>query len=127
MNGKQDRQHQKTADPVQTTGAGATGRSPLRNDPQRRRRSMRLQRYDYSQVAPYFVTVCAHNRGCVFGEIVNNARRMVHAAWEDLVRHYAGIELDVFVVMPNHVHGSIVIVRAGLKPAPTNANEPWRI
>jgi hypothetical protein len=34
MNDKQDRQHKKTADPVQTTGAGATGRSPLRNDPQ---------------------------------------------------------------------------------------------
>ena len=73
------------------------------------------------------MTVCAHNRGSVFGEIVNDARRMVHAAWEDLVRHYAGIELDAFVVMPNHVHGIIVIVGAGLKPAPTNANEPWRI
>jgi hypothetical protein len=46
------------------------------------------------------VTVCAHNRGCVFGEIVNDASRMVHAAWEDLSRHYAGIELDAFVVMP---------------------------
>jgi putative transposase len=127
MNDKQDRQHKKTADPVQTTGAGATGRSPLHNDPQRRRRSMRLQGYDYSQVAPYFVTVCAHNRGCVFGEIVNDASRMVHAAWEDLSRHYAGIELDAFVVMPDHVHVIIVIVGAGLKPAPTNANEPWRI
>jgi len=88
---------------------------------------MRLQGYDYSQVAPYFVTVCAHNRGCVFGEIVNDASRMVHAAWEDLPRDYAGIELDVFVVMPDHVHRIIVIVGAGLKPAPTNANEPWRI
>ena len=82
---------------------------------------MRLQGYDYSQVASYFVKVCAHNRGCVFGEIVNDASRMVHAAWKDLPRHYAGIELDAFVVMPDHVHVIIVIVGAGLKPAPTVA------
>jgi putative transposase len=76
------------------------------------------------------VTVCAHNRACVFGEIVNgemrlnDAGRMVHAVWEDLPHHYAGIELDAFVVMPNHVHGIIFIVGAGFKPAPTKYGLP---
>jgi hypothetical protein len=43
---------------------------------------------------------------------------MVRAAWDDLPHHYAGIELDAFVVMPNHIHGIIVMVGAGFKPAP---------
>ena len=122
VNNKRDKQHETIADPVQTTRVGGTDWSLLPHDPQgRRRRSIRLQGYDYAQVGAYFVTVCAHNRGCAFGEIVNNASRMVHAAWEDLPRDYAGIELDVFVVMPDHVHVIMVIVGAGLKPAPTVA------
>jgi len=51
---------------------------------------------------------------------------MVRAAWDDLPHHYAGIELDAFVVMPNHIHGIIVMVGAGFKPAPTRGTEPWR-
>jgi hypothetical protein len=51
---------------------------------------------------------------------------MVRAAWDDLPHHYAGIELDAFVVMPNHIHGIIVMVGAGFKPAPTHGTEPWR-
>jgi putative transposase len=131
VNDKRDRQHKTTADPVQTTRVGGTDWSPVHDDPQgRRRRSIRLQGYDYAQVGAYFVTVCAHNRACVFGEIVNgemrlnDAGRMLHAVWEDLPHHYAGIELDAFVVMPNHVHGIIFIVGAGFKPAPTKYGLP---
>jgi hypothetical protein len=51
---------------------------------------------------------------------------MVRAAWEDLPHHYANIEFNAFIVMPNHVHGIIVMVGAGLKPAPTHGTEPWR-
>ncbi|GAB4343335.1 MAG: hypothetical protein Kow0099_21640 [Candidatus Abyssubacteria bacterium] len=89
------------------------------------RRSVRLQGYDYSRAGAYFVTICAQNRECVFGKIVgrrmrlNDAGRIVQAAWNDLPNHYAGVELDAFVAMPNHVHGIVVIVGAGLKPAPT--------
>jgi len=89
------------------------------------RRSIRIKGYDYSQVGAYFVTICTHNRACLFGEVVagemrlNDAGRIVHGVWNDLPNHYPYVELDAFVVMPNHVHGIIIIVGAGLKPAPT--------
>ncbi len=86
------------------------------------RRSIRLQGYDYSRPGMYFVTVCAQNRACLFGDVVdgemclNEAGCRVHAAWGDLPCHYSGVELDAFVVMPNHVHGIIMIVGEGLEP-----------
>jgi len=76
----------------------------------------------------YFLTVCAYEQACLFGEIengtmrLNDAGRIVHTTWNNLPEHYAHVVLDDFVVMPNHVHGIVVFnepVRAGLKPAPT--------
>ena len=93
--------------------------------PYRNRRPIRLQGYDYSRAGAYFVTVCTHDRLCLFGEIadrrmaLNDAGRMVQQVWDDLPNHYSHVELDECVVMPNHVHGIVVIVGAGLKPAPT--------
>ena len=85
-------------------------------DPQRhRRRSIRLKGYDYSQTGAYFVTVCAHNRECLFGEIVaaemrlNETGEAVAECWDHLTDHFPHVELDAFVAMPNHVHGIIVI------------------
>ena len=94
------------------------------------RRSIRLDGYGYSKAGAYFVTICTKNRECLFGEIVdgemrlNDAGRMVQSVWIELPRHYAGVNIDAFVTMPNHVHGIIVlmdvgIVGAGFKPAPT--------
>ena len=93
------------------------------------RRSIRLAGYDYSQARAYFVTVCSQNRECLFGEVaggemkLNEAGRMVQSVWHGLPHHYPHVHLDQFIVMPNHVHGLIVlsdgIVGAGFKPAPT--------
>ncbi len=103
------------------------------------RRSIRLRDYDYSQAGAYFVTICVLQRECIFGEIVdgemimNEMGRIVLATWTDLPNHYKHIILDEYMVMPNHVHGIIDIigagldavgpgldmVGAGLKPAPT--------
>jgi len=93
------------------------------------RRSMRLKGYDYSTPGAYFVTLCTQDRSCLFGEVatgemrLNEAGRLVQAVWEDLPKHYAAIALDAFTVMPNHIHGIIVLtgidVGAGFKPAPT--------
>jgi len=100
-------------------------------DPEKhRRRSIRLKGYDYSQEGAYFVTICTHNRECILGEVANGEvllnefGKIVESAWFDLPKHYRNVELDAFVVMPNHVHGIIFIVGAdhvgaGLKPAPT--------
>jgi REP element-mobilizing transposase RayT len=79
------------------------------------RRSIRLKGYDYSKAGAYFVTVCTHNRKCLFGDIVDG--KMVfnaagHAAaqcWHAIPDHFPNALLDAFVVMPNHVHGIVVI------------------
>jgi REP element-mobilizing transposase RayT len=92
-----------------------------------RRHSLRLRNYDYSQAGMYFVTACTRERVCSFGEIINgemyptDAGEIVRMVWDALPEHYPQIALDIFVVMPNHVHGIVVIepVGAGLKPAPT--------
>lgn len=92
------------------------------------RRSIRLRDYDYAQAGAYFVTVVTRDRKCLFGDVVegymrlNQAGRVVQTMWGKLPDHYTGVECDSFVVMPNHVHGIIMLandVVAGLKPAPT--------
>lgn len=101
-------------------------------DPERHhRRSIRLRGYDYAQPGAYFVTICVQDRRCVLGDVLNgemvlaDAGRIVQACWDDLPNHYPHVQLDTFVIMPNHVHGIIVLVEdhvvvgAGLRPAPT--------
>jgi REP element-mobilizing transposase RayT len=79
------------------------------------RRSIRLQRYDYAQAGAYFVTICTQNRECLLGEVVdgemilNDAGRTVQSMWDSLPDRFPFIELDQFGVMPNHVHGIIVL------------------
>lgn len=79
------------------------------------RRSIRLQGYDYSRAGAYFVTVCAYNRRCLFGDVVDGEMRVnlgghvVEACWDAIPDHFPGVELDAFVVMPNHLHGVVVI------------------
>jgi len=79
------------------------------NDPRPRRRSLRLPGYDYSQAGAYFVTACTQNRVMLFGEVIDDDVRLnemgtiVQRTWDDLPTHYHGIDLDAFIVMPNHV------------------------
>lgn len=91
-------------------------------DPNRHhRRSIRLKGYDYSQAGAYFITLCTQDRACLFGKVVNgemrlnDAGRMVLAEWNRLPERFPHLVLDAFVVMPNHVHGILVIT----DPAPT--------
>ncbi len=88
------------------------------------RRSIRLQGYDYSQSGKYYVTICAQDKSHVFGQVVEGEMHLsehgeiVALAWSDLPRRYPHIRLGAFVVMPNHVHGIIEIVGAGLRTRP---------
>src|SRR3990172_159079 len=83
------------------------------------RRSIRLRGYDYTQAGAYFVTICTQNRECVFSEVVegqmllNGPGQMVESVWRELPQHYPGVQVDAFVVMPNHLHGIIVLVGVG--------------
>lgn len=84
----------------------------------RDRRSIRYQGYDYSQNGAYFVTICIENRQCLLGEIkdgkmiLNDAGRLVQKWWMELSNKFLRIELDAYVIMPNHFHGIISIVES---------------
>jgi REP element-mobilizing transposase RayT len=86
------------------------------------RTSPRLGRYDYTSPGAYFVTVCARDRACLFGTIVddkmreNRLGRIVADCWTALPNHFPLVELDAFVVMPNHLHGIVWLPRAGHAP-----------
>lgn len=79
------------------------------------RRSIRLQGYDYSQAGAYYVTIVVHGRECLLGEIVNGEMKLsrfgqiVQYVLLDLSKHYPHVELDVFCIMPNHLHLIIVL------------------
>jgi REP element-mobilizing transposase RayT len=84
-----------------------------------KRKSIRLKSYDYTQAGVYFVTLCTHDRKTAFGEIrdgVMHPNAVGEAAIEEWCRSEeirAEIELDEFVLMPNHIHGLVVIVPVG--------------
>ena len=98
-------------------------------DLEHHRQSIRLNGYNYAESGAYFVTICTQGHPCLFGEIVdgqthaNALGQMVQETWCDLPDHYPHVELDAFVLMPNHVHMVIVltegsdVVGAGFKPA----------
>ena len=85
----------------------------------RHRSSLRLKGYDYSQPGAYFVTMCTQSRECLFGEIANDEvmlneyGKVVEEEWLKTPRMRTRVELDEFVVMPNHLHAIMMIPRGG--------------
>ena len=81
------------------------------------RRSIRWFAYDYAQAGAYFVTICTHRQQCLFGRVVDDAMELnaagqaVASCWRGIPTHYPDVVLDAFVVMPNHVHGILMISR----------------
>ena len=92
-----------------------------------RRRSMRLRGFNYAQPGAYFITVSTHNRVCLLGDVLDDkmhlseAGRLAQAVWEGLPTHYPHIRLDAWVVMPNHVHGIVMLTEANADPDPVGA------
>ena len=103
------------------------------------RRSIRLKGYDYSKAGVYFVTVCCHEKECHFGKIDLNKNegmkslpvmeyskygRIAYDEWLKLPSRFPNVQLNVFQIMPNHMHGIILLidppVGAGFTPALTN-------
>jgi REP element-mobilizing transposase RayT len=85
-------------------------------DPQiHHRRSIRLKEYDYSQSGGYFVTMVTWQREYLFGEIINGEMKLnehghiADECWREIPNHFSNVELGAYVIMPNHVHGIIVI------------------
>jgi REP element-mobilizing transposase RayT len=79
------------------------------------RRSIRLTGYDYSQAGAYFVTICIQNQKSLLGEIIdgeiqlNDAGRMIRTTWDGLPNSFPFAETHQFIVMPNHIHGIIIL------------------
>jgi REP element-mobilizing transposase RayT len=79
------------------------------------RRSIRLPEYDYASAGAYFVTICVQGGECVLGNVVagemqlNDRGRAAAESWAWLGDRYPYVSLDAWVVMPNHMHGIIVI------------------
>jgi putative transposase len=88
------------------------------------RRSIRLPGYDYSQTGQYFLTVCSYEMRNLFGKIANGAvflnviGRIASDCWRDIPDHFAHVELDAFVIMPNHLHGILTIRRSHATRSP---------
>ena len=91
------------------------------NPEKHNRRSIRLKGYDYAQCGAYFITICTQDRQCLLGEIQNGEMHlneigyMVQNAWNELPAKYTGIDIDESIIMPNHMHGIIIL------PAPVGA------
>jgi REP element-mobilizing transposase RayT len=95
------------------------------------RRSIRLKGYDYSQAGAYFITICTHNRECLFGTIengemmLNDGGNIAEECWLEIPKHFPNVVLHEYIVMPNHVHGIIELVGAkNISPDNTNQHSP---
>ena len=97
----------------------------MRSSTIHRRRSLRLKGYDYTMAGAYFVTICTQDRACLFGDVaagamvLNEAGQMVAALWDGIAARFSSVEIDQFVVMPNHLHGILVLPDADTSGAPT--------
>jgi putative transposase len=74
---------------------------------QSQRRSLRLQEYDYSQEGAYFVTICTHKKMSLFEKEPISA--IVEKCWLEIPSHFPNVQLDEWVIMPNHMHGILII------------------
>ena len=78
-------------------------------------KSIRLKGYDYSRPGAYFVTICTHNKECLFGSVMgenmvlSDFGRMVEVEWLKTAEIRKNVILDVRVIMPNHFHGIVLI------------------
>jgi hypothetical protein len=85
---------------------------------QRNRRSIRLKEYDYSQPGEYFLTICTNNHECIFGNIIHEKMKLsaegkiAQRCWEEMPKHFSNVQLDEYIIMPNHIHGIIILTES---------------
>ncbi|MCD6366281.1 MAG: transposase [Bacteroidales bacterium] len=106
--------------------------------------SIRLRNWDYRWAGAYFITICTRHREHYFGEIVNTGHALypkkmqlsnigviADILWHEIKNHAKNIELGAFIVMPNHIHGILILndnvavetLHATSLPQPQNNNE----
>src|SRR4030042_2381138 len=72
------------------------------------RKSIRLKGYDYSREGAYFITICTRNRELYF-ERYPRLKEITKKQWQKLTGRYSYLMLDEFIIMPNHIHGIIIV------------------
>jgi REP element-mobilizing transposase RayT len=93
------------------------------------RRSIRLSDYDYTFTGMYFLTICTHDKKCLFGDFVDDKIRLnqightVEFIWHEIPNHFPQTKLDAFVIMPDHIHGIVVIGRGTTCRAPMTTEQ----
>jgi putative transposase len=98
----------------------------MTSKPYPRRKSPRLKGYDYRQEGAYFVTICTAQRTPLFGDIVQNEMHLntlgivAHEELQSIPERWQTVDLDLLVVMPNHVHAIIVLVGTAFLPSADN-------
>jgi len=106
------------------------------------RHSIRLKGYDYSRPGLYFITICVRDRECILSEInmrsviLTNFGKIVEKFWVQLPQRFNNVMLDTYVIMPNHLHGIIIVNdcdndgkvwRRGAVTAPLRQNMPGQL
>jgi len=82
-----------------------------------KRRSIRLPEHDYSTAGAYYITICTFEKKYLFGEVNNNKSvlneygKIAKKIWKQTPDHFEHLQLDEFIVMPNHIHGIIVFLK----------------
>jgi putative transposase len=77
-----------------------------------------LTEYDYAHPGAYFITICGQDRKLLFGTVADGEMvlsgwgEIVRAVWDEIPAHFPNVELDISVIMPNHLHGIIIITDA---------------
>lgn len=96
----------------------------------RNRKSPRLKDYDYAQEGAYFVTICTHQRKQLFGHVDTDGKmqlsewgKIAEERWADIPSHFPHIELDLFVIMPNHMHGIVLLSEVPTKSTKSSVGE----
>ncbi|WP_315790120.1 transposase [Fischerella sp. JS2] len=77
--------------------------------------STRLPAWNYASDGGYFVTICTDGKKCFFGEVVQGEMQLsaigeiAHKLWYEIPNHFSNCQIDSFCVMPNHIHGILII------------------
>lgn len=91
--------------------------------------STRLKGWDYSRGGKYYITIVTKNRVCCFGDVMNGEMRLneigkiVNDFWLKIPQHFEHTFLDEHIVMPNHIHGIVVMKRAGIENGTTHLDD----
>ena len=76
---------------------------------------LRLSKRDYSQPGSYFITICTQDQKSYFGKVIdgdvklNEIEKIIQDIWSEIPEHFKNVELDICIIIPNHIHGIITI------------------